>query len=657
MAEKRSFDLSDIPTIFNDELSGFHLGGTGIAGSIDNKQRCLGSVYILEGAEQAMLTLCGSANKAVRLYGLLGLKLVRSDLFQREYDKLANDPDEMFTWSGCMGYPSTVGRLANGIVKSDVQWLRDLNTPTKPAPPSQSRPRRHDQTPFSAFSTSDLPAELVHGGRNVAFGRSLRPDEIIPMPASDIRHELHARMQRPQRHRLLNGYPIAPLMIETPRPMRFIDVHDHDTRRPLIIGILPHSYCNPVMQGCGFCTFPHERFSASGARAAAQAVCREVTTTLEAVPNLRDRVVPAVYFGGGTANLGRTEDLAALMTTLGTSFQLGEAEVTLEGVPRYFTIRDHAMLTVLDQMACRQRRISMGVQTFDPDWLERMGRTAFGDAACIASLVTEAHRRDYTVSADLLYNLPSTGAELILRDLDTAMGMGFDQICVYNLVLSAGMHSAWASDAAMVAAMPTNERACETWLAVRSHLLGHGYVQRTLTNFERTDIASGARSFAYERLSFDPLHTDGIGFGPGAISTMAFRDGPTVKWTNVDTSAEYVKRVSQMPAVNSSVARHFVYEDADRQLLAMTRGFALTHVDGDAFATAFGTSLAEVAGDLFAVLGEQGLVEFGPPGHQGYSLTPRGMFFADAVVGFLSHRRLAAMSAASRDAMSYHGHM
>ena len=466
--------------------------------------------------------------------------------------------------------------------------------------------------------------------------------------------ELASRMRRPQRHRLLNGYPIAPLMLETPRPVRFLDAYEHDVSRPLIIGILPHTFCNPARRGCGFCTFPHERFNATAAHATTGAVGAEIRHAMHSVPSLRQRAVPAVYLGGGTANLGRPEDLDALLAELAQAFDLRAAELTLEGVPRYFTVRDHAMLGVLDRVACRQRRISMGLQTFDPVWLERMGRSAFGDAACVASLAQEAHRRGFTVSADLLYNLPGTDANHAIRDLDTAIAMGFDQICAYNLVLSTGMQSDWAKDKELTAGMPGNEQACATWLAVRDHLLRHGYVQRTLTNFERAEVAGSGRSFAYERLSFDALHTDGLGFGPGAISTLTFAGGQAIKWTNVATSADYRERTAG--TVDSPVGQHFLYEDEDRRQLVLTRGIALGGIDGAGFAAAFGVAPGEAYGDLLAELERMQLLK-PVDASRLHALTPTGMFYADAVVGFLSHRRLAALADAGRELRSFHGHM
>jgi oxygen-independent coproporphyrinogen-3 oxidase len=117
----------------------------------------------------------------------------------------------------------------------------------------------------------------------------------------DLRDELASRMRRPQRHRLLNGYPAAPLMLETPRPLAFLDAGEHDHHRPLIIGILPHTFCNPVRRGCGFCTFPLERFAAAKAQATTRAVADEITAAVRCVPALGQRSVPAVYLGPDAA--------------------------------------------------------------------------------------------------------------------------------------------------------------------------------------------------------------------------------------------------------------------------------------------------------------------------------------------------------------------
>ena len=273
--------------------------------------------------------------------------------------------------------------------------------------------------------------------------------------------ELERRMRQQQRHRLLHGYPMAPLMRPGFGEREEVEV---DRARPLIVGILPHTACNPKVRGCGFCTFPHERFEGAAVRRVAAQVVREI----ESSTALADRTVDAVYLGGGTANLTPPDLLEQLIATLGAAVELGDAELTLEGVPRYFLVRDEAALDVVTRARVGRRRISMGVQTFDPPTLVRMGRDAFGDRDEIARVVEAAHRRGFTTSADLLFNLPGTTTEFAVADVRAAIAIGFDQICIYNLVLAPDIDSVWAHDASLLATRPPRTTQLATWHALRT---------------------------------------------------------------------------------------------------------------------------------------------------------------------------------------------
>ena len=116
--------------------------------------------------------------------------------------------------------------------------------------------------------------------------------------------ELRRRMQCPQRHRLLHGYPLAaamPRIGEEANRQQILPEFDPD--RGLLVGVLPHSFCNPAVAGCGFCTFPHEAFSTRKASHVIHHVVKEIEQTLRMRPGLAGRSIAGLYFGGGTANL------------------------------------------------------------------------------------------------------------------------------------------------------------------------------------------------------------------------------------------------------------------------------------------------------------------------------------------------------------------
>ena len=451
-----------------------------------------------------------------------------------------------------------------------------------------------------------------------AFSTPNSQEQRAPSSAgTETREELARRLRGPQRHRLLHGYPMAPLMME--HDPRFDDLCDaaFDPSRPLIVGVIPHTMCNPKVRGCGFCTFPHEPFRRDRAREVAAAIGAEIDRAASRWPALGRRRVDAIYFGGGTANLTPRDDLERHATRLRALFELDDAECTLEGAPVYFGKSD-----LLDALPFRRLRISMGIQTFDPDRIEQMGRTHLGGRAHVERAIAVARSRDATTSGDLLINLPAQSLDAMLRDIDLAIDLGLDQICVYHLVLFRELGTPWAGNEEMLAALPMNERAFSNWAAVRERLLARGYVQRTLTNFEREDVPED-RQFLYERCSFTPETYDALGFGPAAISTLS----ASYKWQNADTAAAYLQRG------DAPIDRIFAYGGVDRRLLYVTRKLPLLRIPLDGYRQAFCTELAQDFPRELAALEEADLLL--PSG----DLTVRGMFFADSIAGLFAWPR------------------
>lgn len=409
--------------------------------------------------------------------------------------------------------------------------------------------------------------------------------------------ELAQRLARRQRHRLLHGYPMSSAL--TTGKVDRDAWYALDPSRPLLVGVLPHASCNPKVRGCGFCTFPHEAFDHERVTRTAMRVAQGI----ESAAALFSRHVKGVYFGGGTANLTPPRAFAPIVRAL-RSFDLQDAEISLEGVPRYFGLHRGALLDEVASIGSKHR-ISMGVQTLDPEWLRRMGRDAFGGPDEIERVVSDAHRRGFTASGDLLLNLP--GPHDTLFDIRRCTAMGFDQICIYNLVLASEIDVPWVS---LLETMPRNDVAFETWRSARALLLEEGFTQTTLTNFER-----GSTRFVYERASFDPSAHDAVGFGPSAISTFVAKDRG-IKWMNgVDD-------------------RVFFYRPRDLRLLFVTRNLSSLRIERETYARFFGTTVEDDFAPELEDIRAHALM------NDALELTERGMFFADAVAGHLADARV-----------------
>lgn len=451
--------------------------------------------------------------------------------------------------------------------------------------------------------------------------------------------EIQQRMRGPQRHRLLHGYPMSPLMKPITEESRSDIEQLHlkllaDLNRKFIVGVLPHPFCNPSVKGCGFCTFPHEVFTNTKADHIVKEVIKEIDHFFARNSTLKNIDVAALYFGGGTANLTPPALFRELCHTLNQHIDLSRSEVTLEGVPIYFITQKTTMLEILrSAMPVRQLRISMGVQTFNNRQLQRMGRKAFGDREKIAEVVKRAHSLDYIVSGDLLFNLPEQSLAEMKEDIDTAIDMGFDQICMYHLVMFKGLGTEWSMDDQLLAELPTNDSASNNWLALREYLISKGYRQNSLTNFERADISAGSCRFIYEDCGYRPEQYDLLGFGPSAITLIADKNFQTaLKVINPETSADYLELINSDQCWN----RAFMYSIRDMKILYLTRKVVLLALNRAEYRAIFHQDPLYDFPLEFEALIKAALIEIDD---NEIRLTPRGMFYADTIAGIFACRQ------------------
>lgn len=462
-------------------------------------------------------------------------------------------------------------------------------------------------------------------------------------------------MARPQRHRLLHGYPLAAAM-----PFADADVRSmaaaidsrfeppRNPRNPLLVGVLPHPFCNPKISGCGFCTFPHESYSALKAAATSNAVSLEIEQRIANQPDLYRAQVSGLYFGGGTANLTPANSFRLLARSLNNAFDLEQAEVSLEGVARNFVRGNPSLLDIMtEEIQARHFRISVGIQTFSESRLEQMGRLAFGRADTFEEAVEAAHVRNMTASGDLLCNLPGQSLEEMKRDIRQAIDIGLDQICVYHLVMFPGLGTEWARDPAMVKLLPANEEASSNWNELRSMLLESGFRQTSLTNFERAELAFDPRRYRYEPISYESNHCQVVGFGPSGISFTPTDNGQyALKTMNPESSSEYMQAVHSPGAVWN---RYFQYDRLDFELLLITRRLASLRFDDDALRMIAESEASQSYAERLELLVAEKLLERNSVESW---LTPKGMFYSDSIAGLLAEARWEHGSKHSRPFMS-----
>lgn len=238
---------------------------------------------------------------------------------------------------------------------------------------------------------------------------------------------------------------------------------------------------------------------------------------------LGQRRVTSVAFGGGTPG-----DLAPgnLIAVLEAVRELAgewdrDAEVTLEANPG--TIADPALAALA---RAGFRRISFGVQSFDPEELRFLDRVHSPEAAAAAVVAARCAGFEH-INVDLMYGLPNQTCERWQRSLERAVCLPIDHVSCYALTVEEGTRLArWV--AAGRVRLPESDHVADQYELACEVLARHGFEQYELSNWARPEGRS-RHNLAY--------WTDGeyLGLGAGA---HGYVDG--VRYENVAHPRAYV---------------------------------------------------------------------------------------------------------------------
>jgi len=136
-----------------------------------------------------------------------------------------------------------------------------------------------------------------------------------------------------------------------------------------------------------------------------------------------------IYIGGGTPSLLNEIQLHAIFSALHRVFHLEVDEVTMELNPDDVT---PAYLNMLQKLGIN--RVSMGVQSFQPELLAFMNRAHSRDEALTAlQKIRETKFPTYTV--DLIYGNPGQSLEQLEKDLDMLLSFDPPHVSAYSLTI------------------------------------------------------------------------------------------------------------------------------------------------------------------------------------------------------------------------------
>jgi putative oxygen-independent coproporphyrinogen III oxidase len=314
-------------------------------------------------------------------------------------------------------------------------------------------------------------------------------------------------------------------------------------------GIYVHfPYC---LSKCPYCDFASTAAKEVPEARYARAVRRELALALERWPSLRGRKAQSLYLGGGTPSLWGVGHVAEVVEALASEVGLEPgAEVTLEANPG---AADASRFR--GYRAAGANRLSIGVQSFQPETLRALGREHDGPMAERAYAAAREAGFD-NVSLDLIYGVHGQTEVQVAQDAERAAALGPDHLSAYALTLD---KESLAEEVPLAKQLARGEvRLPEDEVVVR---MGRAAAERfALRGLERYEISNYARRGFHSR--HNALYWTGgeyLALGAGATGTVGGE-----RYSNDRSAERYLRRVEagERPvAAEESLGRRELFEE------------------------------------------------------------------------------------------------
>jgi putative oxygen-independent coproporphyrinogen III oxidase len=181
------------------------------------------------------------------------------------------------------------------------------------------------------------------------------------------------------------------------------------------------------LRKCPYCDFnSHERQGELPEAQYLDALCADLEASL---PLIWGRKVCSIFIGGGTPSLFSPAGIDRLLSDIRARVPLEPgAEITLEANPGTFERERFKAFR-----AAGVNRLSIGVQSFDDQALQRLGRVH--NAAQAKAAILEAREAFDTFNIDLMYALPGQALEQLGLELEQALAFEPPHLSIYHLTI------------------------------------------------------------------------------------------------------------------------------------------------------------------------------------------------------------------------------
>ena len=313
------------------------------------------------------------------------------------------------------------------------------------------------------------------------------------------------------------------------------------------------------LRKCPYCDFNSHEMRA--AEMPEQRYIDALMADLEAaLPLIWGRGVHSIFIGGGTPSLFSPEAIDRLLGGVRARLRLtADCEITLEANPGTFE-KDRFRAF----RSAGVTRLSVGVQSFNDDYLKALGRVH--DRAQAFAAVEEAAQAFDTFNLDIMYALPGQTLQTLREDMATALALAPPHISIYHLTIESNTYFARHPPT-----LPDDDTAYDM-LDLITDMTGAAGLQRYEVS---AYAANGHRCF--HNLNYWQFG-DYLGLGAGAHSKLSFAHR-VVRQVRIREPQLYMDKAlgGNGVAQSSEVSRADLAFEFMLNALRLKDGFPLSH--------------------------------------------------------------------------------
>ncbi|MET3715773.1 radical SAM family heme chaperone HemW [Pseudomonas sp. PvP001] len=285
------------------------------------------------------------------------------------------------------------------------------------------------------------------------------------------------------------------------------------------------------------------------------------------------RPLSSIFFGGGTPSLFSAAALGRLLAGVEQRIPFtADIEITLEANPGTF---EQDKFVAYRKLGIN--RLSIGIQSFQPQKLEALGRIHTGDEALRAAEMARRAGFD-NFNLDLMHGLPDQSLEEALDDLRQAIALAPTHLSWYQLTLEPNTVF-WNQPPEL----PEDDILWDIQEAGQALLAEHGFSQYEVSAYARPGKA------ARHNLNYWSFG-DFIGIGAGAHGKLSHPDGRIVRTWKTRLPKDYLNPAKQFKAGEKTLTADELPFEFLMNALRLTPG-----VDAELFAQRTGLPLQTLA--------------------------------------------------------------